>query len=210
MLDYLENTSELRKEELIQENILPVRVVLIANYGEMFTLLLPSSVDGRYRFVDSFGQEKFPIFFEMSNGHWIAHLEQSAYFYVLTSNGEKKNKGKTYQLSKTSAFRFNYNGESFFIYTETEEQGDHVFLPYYFEERTDYIIGRSQQSNIVYSNSSVSREHAKLHWNGNSWSIIDLNSTNGTYVNGKRINSFDLSVGDVVFIVGLYFIVGNG
>lgn len=210
MLDYLENTSELRKEELIQENLLPVRVVLIANYGEMFTLLLPSSVDGRYRFVDSFGQEKFPIFFEMSNGHWIAHLEQSAYFYVLTSNGEKKNKGKTYQLSKTSAFRFNYNGESFFIYTETEEEGDHVFLPYYFEERTDYIIGRSQQSDIVYSNSSVSREHAKLHWNGNSWSIIDLNSTNGTYVNGKRINSFDLSVGDVVFIVGLYFIVGNG
>lgn len=210
MLDYLENTSELPKEKFNKESILPVRVVLIANYGEMFTLLLPSSMDGRYRFVDSFGQEKFPIFFEMNNGRWIAHLEQSAYFYVLTSNGEKKNTGKTHELNKTSAVRFNYNGESFFIYTETEDEGDHLFLPYYFEERTDYIIGRNQQCNIVYSNSAVSREHAKLHWNGNSWSIIDLNSTNGTYVNGKRINTFELSLGDVVFIVGLYFIVGNG
>ncbi|MCC8072611.1 MAG: type VII secretion protein EssC, partial [Clostridiales bacterium] len=82
--------------------------------------------------------------------------------------------------------------------------------PATYEERTEYPTGSSPQCNIVYSNFAVSREHAKLHWNGNSWSIIDLNSTNGTYVNGKRINSFNLTIGDVIFIVGLYFIVGNG
>ncbi|MCC8072797.1 MAG: hypothetical protein LIO62_01545, partial [Clostridiales bacterium] len=130
MLDRLENTFERNNEEFDKERILPVRVVIIANYGEMCTLLLPSSMDGRYRFVDSFGQKKFPIFFEVSDGHWVAYLEQSAYFYTMV-NGEKRSNGKTHELNETSAFRFSYNGNTFFIYTETENEGDHLFLPYY-------------------------------------------------------------------------------
>ena len=63
MNEYTESTDELHNENII--NNLPVRAVLIADYGEMFTLLLPASMDGRYRFVDSFGQEKFPIYFYM-------------------------------------------------------------------------------------------------------------------------------------------------
>ena len=210
MLDHLDNTSELRNDKFDNDDILPVRVVLIADYGEMFTLLLPSSMDGRYRFVDSFGQEKFPVYFEAENGKWVAHLEDSAYFFALASNGVKKNIGKNHELRKTSAFRFFCNGQTYFIYTEIEEEGDHLFLPYYLEERTDYVIGRSTQCHICYPNSAVSREHACLHWNGVSWKIIDKNSTNGTYVNGEKITSKDLAVGDVVFIVGLYLIIGSG
>lgn len=208
MNEYTESTDELHNENII--NNLPVRAVLIADYGEMFTLLLPASMDGRYRFVDSFGQEKFPIYFEMNDGKWIANLEDSAYFFVMTSSGNQKNIGTSLVLNKIGAFRFCYNGQIYFVYTETENDGDHLFLPYYFEERTDYTIGRGNQCDICYPNSAVSRKHAVLHWNGTSWTIIDQSSTNGTYVNGKKINSKELLVGDVIFIVGLYFIIGSG
>lgn len=34
---------------------------------------------------------------------------------------------------------------------------------------------------------SVSRRHAEIQWVGEGYSILDLESTNGTWVNGKRI-----------------------
>lgn len=83
-------------------------------------------------------------------------------------------------------------------------------MSYYIEERTDYIIGRTNKCDICYQNLAVSREHARLCWNGNQWSIVDLNSTNGTYLNGKKIDKAVLNVGDIIFIVGLYIIIGSG
>ena len=40
----------------------PMRVLLISNVGEMLTLLLPASMEGRYRFTDSSGVEPYPLF----------------------------------------------------------------------------------------------------------------------------------------------------
>lgn len=107
-------------------------------------------------------------------------------------------------------FRFKFNNEKYTIYTEEEHPGDHTFLPYYIEEKNDYIIGRSNKCEICYQNFAVSREHARLHWNGKRWTIVDLNSTNGTYLNGKKIDKAVLDVGDIIFIVGLYIIIGAG
>jgi len=35
---------------------------------------------------------------------------------------------------------------------------------------------------------SVSRRHAEIRWIGDGYSIVDLGSTNGTWVNGERID----------------------
>lgn len=59
-------------------------------------------------------------------------------------------------------------------------------------------IGRGQENNIVISDNKISRVHLQLIQddNGNT-SVVDLNSTNGTYVNGKRISvETHLKVGD--------------
>ena len=50
-------------------------------------------------------------------------------------------------------------------------------------------IGRSNTNNVMLTDMSVSREHAKIiRFDNGAYSITDLNSTNGTYVNGQRIN----------------------
>lgn len=51
------------------------------------------------------------------------------------------------------------------------------------------IIGRSRSSGCVLSDPSVSRAHAVLAYRDGCWSLRDLGSTNGTYVNGLRITS---------------------
>lgn len=48
-------------------------------------------------------------------------------------------------------------------------------------------IGRSPDSTLVIVDEYTSTYHAKLHRTGDVWRITDLDSTNGTKVNGERI-----------------------
>lgn len=67
--------------------------------------------------------------------------------------------------------------------------------------RAETRIGRSLSINdITLSDSQVSRMHAVVHWSGRSSRLVDLNSANGTFVNGERIGECVLKNGDVITI----------
>jgi len=57
-------------------------------------------------------------------------------------------------------------------------------------------IGRSEESEIVLVDPSVSRAHAILQVEAGRTLVRDLNSTNGTFVNGRRIEAQTLRDGD--------------
>ena len=59
-------------------------------------------------------------------------------------------------------------------------------------------LGRRPYNDIVIDNLAVSGEHALLQMAGNQVYLEDLNSTNGTYVNGKVIKKQLLQNGDIV------------
>jgi len=61
-----------------------------------------------------------------------------------------------------------------------------------------YTIGRDSKSNIHLDDPSVSRLHASLSMVGNQFFIEDHKSTNGTYLNKKRITMHVLKDGDEV------------
>jgi serine phosphatase RsbU (regulator of sigma subunit)/pSer/pThr/pTyr-binding forkhead associated (FHA) protein len=57
-------------------------------------------------------------------------------------------------------------------------------------ERDRYTLGRSSANELCYSeDAGLSRQHMVLERNGESWTIRDLNSKNGTFVNGMRIET---------------------
>jgi len=58
------------------------------------------------------------------------------------------------------------------------------------------VIGRSRDCDIQLSDSNVSRRHAELRQEGASYWIVDLGSTNGIEVNGKRVKRAKLRDGD--------------
>jgi pSer/pThr/pTyr-binding forkhead associated (FHA) protein len=60
-------------------------------------------------------------------------------------------------------------------------------------ERT--VIGRSKDCDIQVSDPNVSRRHAEIRRDGGSYVLVDLDSTNGVEVNGKRVKRVDLSDG---------------
>jgi FhaA, N-terminal domain/FHA domain len=57
------------------------------------------------------------------------------------------------------------------------------------------LLGRSKDCDIRLSDPNVSRHHAELRPNGAGWTIVDLDSTNGIEVDGKRVKELALSDG---------------
>lgn len=61
-------------------------------------------------------------------------------------------------------------------------------------------VGRGQENRIVLDNDSVSRRHCRIEKRNTSWHVVDLDSTNGTYVNDGQVTEYQLRRGDQVKI----------
>jgi signal transduction histidine kinase len=59
-------------------------------------------------------------------------------------------------------------------------------------------IGRDKSNAVQLNDTEVSRRHAELRRDGGRCVLVDLGSSNGTYVNGKRIDRYELSGGEEV------------
>src|SRR5213078_2214421 len=60
--------------------------------------------------------------------------------------------------------------------------------------------GRHPESDIFLDDVTVSRRHAEFHRDGDGFSVSDVGSLNGTYLNRERIETAHLSGGDEVQI----------
>ena len=60
------------------------------------------------------------------------------------------------------------------------------------------VVGRSRRCDFVLEDPNVSRRHFELQLRGADWHVVDLESTNGIAVNGKRVGSALLSPGDEI------------
>ena len=75
------------------------------------------------------------------------------------------------------------------------------------------IIGRADNADIIINEKSISRQHARCSLNGPNLEIVDLNSSNGTFVNDVKIKTKHILVdGDIVRIGKIllkYFAINN-
>ncbi len=62
------------------------------------------------------------------------------------------------------------------------------------------VLGRSQDCDIQLADPNVSRRHAELRQENGSFRIVDLGSTNGIEVNGRRLRQATLEDGDTIVL----------
>lgn len=62
------------------------------------------------------------------------------------------------------------------------------------------VVGREASSDLVLQEEGVSRQHAKFSVSPGLVEVRDLNSTNGTFVNGRKVPQAELRPGDKVLI----------
>ena len=77
--------------------------------------------------------------------------------------------------------------------------GDNIVQKYFFVKEP-ISVGRTEDNQIVIENLAVSRNHARIDYDGEQYTIEDLGSSNGTFVNGVRIRKTEVIDRDVISI----------
>src|SRR5688572_21752770 len=73
-----------------------------------------------------------------------------------------------------------------FSITVTEKGGEQRRLDF---DKPEITIGRVQGNDVILPKGNVSKRHARIVLKDGKYIIVDLKSTNGTYVNGRKITS---------------------
>ncbi len=77
----------------------------------------------------------------------------------------------------------------------------HEYKDYKLEKGTT-TIGRKEGNDIVINDLAVSKKHARINREA-SYFLTDLRSSNGTFINGKKILHSKLSDGDIIHFAGI-------
>ena len=62
------------------------------------------------------------------------------------------------------------------------------------------VLGRSSETDLPLDDTGVSRRHAQLRRTPHGYELVDLGSTNGTFVNGERVSAVALTDGSLITI----------
>ncbi len=105
------------------------------------------------------------------------------------------------------------DGQVFSLTAEVVTEGNTQFKKYLLKQDSQNVIGIGKDATnaISYSNKFVSPRHAQITMTGEGAILKDLDSMNGTFVNGRMLNGEKkLIFGDVIYIIGLKIVyLGN-
>ncbi len=73
---------------------------------------------------------------------------------------------------------------------------------YHLVSGKSYLVGRSREADIIVKDRLASRNHCRIASSGEEWTVADLGSSNGTYVNRQRVTTHALRDGDVLQVGG--------
>lgn len=184
------------------ENPKGINLMLITELGKIQTLFLPYPAKGKASFKQNCSKDTL-MNFEADGGKWYAVCARGTRFVMYDSFT------KRVPLRNQSFIVFRNEDILYMLYAE-EVNADSFVRHNYAVLPTSITIGRIPENDIVYPGQMVSGRHAMLRYNGFEWHIKDLDSSNGTYVNGSRVEMARLQMGDVIDIFGLRIIIGGG
>jgi|GEM_PF-6851889 len=129
------------------------------------------------------------ICFRKANGIWSAKCAES----VLLKGVDVKNR----VVEIGDNFILNSDKKIAVTVFEAQNDGKDIFP---LKNSDEALIGRDSNCEIQLLSKRSSGRHAKIYKIGSEYHISDIGSTNGTYVNNKRIRDTVLNDGDIITI----------
>lgn len=72
-------------------------------------------------------------------------------------------------------------------------------------KQADQLLGRHSSSDIRLPLADVSRRHCRIFYANSSWHVLDLDSTNGVFLNHRKVHQSKLATGDLLRIGSFLF-----
>lgn len=183
-------------------------IVNLIKKQQMFSSKLPTKVKGQYwiKDIDEDGKSRELIGIEAIDGTWVIKGN-----HLISIIGENNEMLENVSLKENIFLNLRFHGsdERIILVTHAVEDNRQIFEKYLVKDDSSLEIGRSEKNQIIHSNKYISSHHAKIEFHDGKWGLEDLNSTNGTYVNGKRAHKTELKIGDLIYIMGLEIIIGK-
>ena len=178
-------------------------IVRLIKKSKIYNFTLPTEIAGNYWIKDNdyLGNERNLINVEEENGQWKIKSD----FETKIMNGDQEISSAILRDYSLYFLKINTDNEYVILYCSPTIEPSTVKLR--MKNPGEILIGNDSKASICYEYPLVSKEQARLVYNGGSWTVQDLNSKYGTYVNNKAITSQTLEYGDIVFIMGLKIIV---
>mgnify|MGYP004670715403 FL=1 len=177
-------------------------IASLFNKNTMLSLTLPEKIRGQYSLISDSG---IRVNIEGVDEKWILKTTKQV---VIVDNKQEVDACEIKDMSIYN-LKSRKSHEKCFVFVEPSTDDRVEFKKYLFKNDVSLDIGRKSNNSIVINNNYVSSDHAKLTFKNGKWSIVDNDSSNGTFVNGRRVKSSSLNFGDVIYIMGTIIIVGN-
>ena len=184
-----------------------MQISLLKN-NVLYTCILPDKQKGQYWVTqtDDQGNEEQVIGIEGVEGQWFLKSNKNA---TLLNEHDQKIKELAVEPKRFYQIRLKKTNERAWLYSEPVSNDRKIFRKLLLPAKGTFTIGRTEQNDLCFANKYTSSKHAELRIENQQIIIQDLNSSNGTFVNGIRIEKKTLHPGDTVYILGLKIIIGN-
>lgn len=185
-------------------------IVTLVTKEKLFSMSLPEKARGQYWLtdMDSNGCSRQVASVEGIQGKWL--LRGSEYLSLSDAAGTVAETELCQTGIQVVLARYRESDANVQILVEPATEDRKRFQKYFVPNECCIDIGRGDRNQIIFNNKYVSTHHATLVWDGKQWSITDTQSSNGVFVNDRRIVMTPMQPGDVAYIMGMKLIVGNG
>lgn len=184
-------------------------IVTVLSRDRLSTVALPANVTGGHWIDDARGARL--AFIEGVDGCW--RIEPHTAVRVRGAGGDAP---RVIELEPTKRAVLNLEGDDGGVWClmfYPDNAGSRRSQVYGFTGDVRFTVGRGDDNAIVYGTHFVSEHHAQMEYRGGSWTVTDLDSANGVFVNGCRIptgTACQLAFGDVISLLNLHITVGSG
>ena len=176
----------------------------------LYSVFLPEKIRGKYWIEDFEKENKDPkrrlLSIEEQDRHWCVRSTRKLQLYQFEDMQPVPQiileAGKMYAVELDKRRRA-------YLFAEPFTEDRCRFQKYHVKSNSVLNIGSAEGNQIRIENPYVSSIHAQISYINGAWTILDNNSSNGVYVNEKRISrSKQLELGDLVYILGIKIIIG--
>lgn len=173
--------------------------IIILSPSYLDTYILPLEKNGRFWLYrkDEFGKKKIAELWGKQDAWYL--LKNCQYEFPVDS-GEEIVLKRMVQLclrQKKDCFYLLYQESSLSSYRHYRLNKDHI-----------YQIGREEANDICIQDTMISTLHAVIFFEDKAWQLMDEQSSNGVYVNSKRVQKVILHTGDLIQIMQYRFVFG--